>query len=311
MTDPGTYQRKFKETDIFLDTSLVMFALGYAGEPRKWPVIELIDLLKMHGAHIKIFRHSLEEIIGILSACAECIRSNQLQDSYGPSIEYFIEKGYSEVDIMMFIENLGADLLNLNILIVDKPPYIEYEHVIDEKAYSEYLSSKIDYSKERPLERDKDSITAILRLRRGEVFIAIEECKAIFVTTNRDLAYSTRGYSEFNYQTGTAPLAVTDYEITNLIWLKDPITASGLPRKRLIADCYAAIQPNDALWAKYLKAIDQLEKQNKITSDQYFILRHSIQAKSELMDCTFGEEKVFSDGTIRNPCLCRRKASRR
>lgn len=298
LTEPGTYQRKFKNTRVFFDTSLVIFALGYAGEPRKWPVIELIDLLKNYGAQLEVFRHSLDEIIGILSACAEVIRRRRFEDSYGPSIEYFIENGFSETDVMMFIENLEFDLANLGLAVVDKPPYDEYENVIDEEAYCEYLKEHIAYSKERPLERDKDSIAAVLRFRRGQTYISIEECRALFVTSNTNLAYSTRDYPDFNFQAGTASLAITDYELTNLVWLKDPSLSPNLPRRRLIAASYASIQPSDSLWTKYLQTIKSLENNRKISSDQYYILRHSIQAKSELMEKTRGNEKVFTEGTV-------------
>jgi len=299
-TDPSNYARKFKNTVVYFDSPLAIYALGYTGESRKSPITELIKLLQSNNAQIKIFRHSLDEIIGILSACAERIRHKQFQHSYGPSIEYFIEKGYSEVDVMMFVENLETNLASLGIAVVEKPLYSDYKLVIDEQNYSEYLKGVIDYSPDRPLplERDKDSIASILRLRRGEVFIPIEECVAVFVTSNRDLAHSSRKYSEFNYQYGTAPLALTDYELTNLVWLKDPSIAANYPRRRLIADSLASVQPAEFLWQKYLAAIDNLEKQQKITSEQYFILRHSIQAKSELMEYIQGDEKVFTEGTV-------------
>lgn len=82
------------------------------------------------------------------------------------------------------------------------------------------------------------------------------------------------------------------------MWLKNPAAASNLPRRRIMADSYAATQPSDLLWPKYLATIDQLEKKNKITPEQYFVLRHSIQAKSELMEKTLGDEKILTDATV-------------
>jgi hypothetical protein len=298
--DPSNYARKFKNTTIYLDAPLAIFALGYAGEARRSPVIELLKLLIAHKAQIKMFHHSLEEIIGILSACADKIGTKQYKRSYGPSIEYFIENGYTEVDVMMFIENLESDLGELSVTTVEKPPYSDYKTVIDEEKYAEHLKEVIGYSPDKPLplERDKDSITSILRLRHGEVFIHVEECIALFVTFNRSLAHSARRYADFNFQYGTVPLALTDYELTNLVWLKDPTVAENYPRRRLIADSLASVQPTEALWQKYLTTIDSLEKNKKISSEQYFVLRHSIQAKSELMECTQGEERAFTEGTV-------------
>ncbi|GAH51694.1 unnamed protein product, partial [marine sediment metagenome] len=101
-------------------------------------------------------------------------------------------------------------------------------------------------------------------------FISIEECQAIFVTSNLELTYSARDYPDFNFREGTASLVVTDYELTNLVWLKDPSLSPNLPRRRLIADSYASVQPSDTLWAKYLRTIEHLEENGKISSDQYF-----------------------------------------
>lgn len=298
MTDPSTYLRRFRNTFVFLDTSIVIYALGYTGEPRKWPSLELIELLRKNGAELRIFRHSLDEAIGILTACAERIGRKQFRDSYGPSIEYFIERGYSETDVMMFVENIESDLAHLGVLVEDKPAYSEHRYVIGEEAFLNYLKGQIKYSRDKAAERDKDSIAAIVRLRRGATFVQIEECRAIFVTSNSGLAIATRNFDEFRYQLGTAPLGLTDYEMTNLVWLKSPTLAPDLPRKRLIADCFAATQPDESLWTKYLKAIGHLEQQKRINADQYFVLRHSIQARSELMERTLGDETAFSEGTV-------------
>ena len=88
---------------------------------------------------MRVFRHSLDEAVGILTACAERIRRRQFRDSYGPSIEYFIEKGYSETDVMMFIQNMEADLAELEVFVQDKPAYSEYEHIIGETEFVKYL----------------------------------------------------------------------------------------------------------------------------------------------------------------------------
>jgi hypothetical protein len=298
LSEPGLYQRRFKNTTIYLDAPLIIFALGYTGEPRKWPVTELILLLKNYGAQLKIFRHSFDEIVGILSACSEIIRRGQFKDSYGPSMEYFIQTGYSETDIMMFIANLESDLLNLGISVVDKPPYEDFEISINEEEFCIYLKDRVSYSKDPPLERDKDSITAVLRLRRGQAYVSYEECQALFVTSNLSLAYCARDYPDYNYQVGTVPLVLTDYELTNLVWLKNPSLSPNLPRRRIIADSYASIQPTDSLWSKYLGTIERFKKDSKISTDQYFVLRHSIQAKSELLEKTRNDERVFTEGTV-------------
>ncbi len=99
--------------------------------------------------------------------------------------------GFSPSDIEIFIVNLESDLLNTRIEVVDKPPYIP-EYVIDEPKLLEILEEKIPYHSPFAAQRDVDSVAAIMRLRKGGDFFFIEECKALFVTTNNALVSSCR-----------------------------------------------------------------------------------------------------------------------
>ena len=298
LTEPGSFQRNFVNTVIYLDAPLVIYALGYAGAPREKPIIELIELIRQYHGSIKVFKHSLEEIIGILNACANKIRRNDLDDVYGPSMEFFIIEGFSETDILMLIQNLIPNLASMGIEVVDKPTYDDYSNVIGEEDFISYIKERIPYKDDTPVERDKDSIAAMHRIRKGQNYFIIEECKALFITLNTSLAYCARTYPDFNTTVGSVPLVMTDYELTNLLWLKNPSICPTLPRRIIIADSYAAVQPSNRLWARYLKSIEKLEEEDKIDKDQYFLLRYSIQARSELMDRTRGDESVFSDGTV-------------
>jgi hypothetical protein len=61
--------RKFNQTEVYLDTTFLIYALGYAGEARQEPCIELLELLYETGAHLRCFRHTYEEIREVLDAC--------------------------------------------------------------------------------------------------------------------------------------------------------------------------------------------------------------------------------------------------
>jgi hypothetical protein len=77
-----------------------------------------------------------------------------------------------------------------------------------------------------------------------------------------------------------------------------PMQAPELPRKRIIAACYAANQPDESLWQRYLAEVHRLRKEETVSSDDYFLLRHSLQARAALMDLTLGEEAAFAIGTV-------------
>jgi hypothetical protein len=83
-----------------------------------------------------------------------------------------------------------------------------------------------------------------------------------------------------------------------VLWLKRPTVAPDLPRKRIIADCYAATRPTERLWRLYLQEIDKLRQRDEVTSDEYYMLRNSMAAESALMEATIGQEEGFTQGTV-------------
>jgi hypothetical protein len=298
LPDPNQASRKFHRTEVYLDTSFLMFALGHAGQARRDPCSELLQLLYETGADLRCFRHTVEEIKGILDACASRLARGQSREAYGPSIGYFLAKGFTASDIELLSIRLEEDLEKLRIRVVDKPSYTPTEYVIDEQALSETLANNMSYGNPQALSRDVDSISAIMRLRNGRQFFAIEQCRALFVTMNRDLARESRKFYYREADFHTVCPCLTDGILTNLLWLKNPTKAPDLPRKRIIADCYAAMQPNTRLWIRYLEEIDKLEQDERVNEDEYYLLRYSLEAKSALMELTYGEEEEFTQGTV-------------
>lgn len=296
LPNPSQAIQKFKGTEIYLDTTFLIYALGYAGKVRQDPCSELLHLLSESKAILRCFRPTADEIIGILESCKRRIASRKnLYDSYG-TIEHFLQNNTSPTDIHMYILELEKNLRKLNISVVETPPYKE-RYSINEKKLREMFST-ISYNNEDAREHDIKAISAIIRLRHGDYTNQIENCRALFVSTNVTLGrIANRFFSEEYSKTAVAPVML-DHELTYRLWLKKPTNAPNLPRKRIIADCFASIQPTERLWSNYLNEIDKLKGNNKLSNDDYFLLRYSLEAKSAIMDMTYGSETVFTEGTI-------------
>lgn len=112
------------------------------------------------------------------------------------------------------------------------------------------------------------------------------------------LAQATRAFFQKDSPTGAIAFCITDYALGNLLWLKNPAKAPELPRRRLIADAYAAMRPPATLWKVYLAEIAHLEETGKVSSDEYYMLRYSLAARAALMDLTHGNLEAFSEGTV-------------
>jgi len=57
------------------------------------------------------------------------------------------------------------------------------------------------------------------------------------------------------------------------------------------------MEPGDRLWHKYLDKVKQLRERGDISEDEYYLLRETQVARTELADSTMGDEDVFVEGT--------------
>jgi hypothetical protein len=297
LPDPNRTAQKFKKTYVYLDTSLLIYALGHAGEARQAPCLELVNLLYEAGAELRCFAHTLDEMRSILIACALRMETNKLADAYGPTIEYFIEKGLQASDVRLRAEKLERDLNALRVKVVEKPA-LEKELMIDEQGLADAIEAEHKYVNKNALWRDVSSISSVIQLRRGHETQLVEECRALFVTTNNLLVVAAKAFQKSVSHGDSVPPVMTDHALTNILWLKLPLAAPDLPRKRLIAASFAAAQPDDQLWDQYLSAIQKLKDDKTVSEDDYFLLRHSLQARAALMQVTLGDEDSFAAGTV-------------
>lgn len=300
LPNPTTIDREFNEIEIYFDTTFLINSLGYAGDARKEPCVELLQLLYETAANLNCFRHTFDEIKGILDACASRIEKGQTKYSYGSTIEYFLTTGATASDIRLYSLKLKENLSKLGIKISNKPDYV-HEYVPNEDEMSNIIDGVINYQNPNALARDVDSISSVLRLRMDKEYYRVEDCKALFVITNY-LLFKASCYYYYNYKKGAqnsiAP-CLTDYTLTNLLWLKKPTKAPELPRKRIIADTYAATHLDEKLMNRYFREINKLERSQKISADDVFLLRYEMGAKCALMQLTLGEEEGFTEGTVK------------
>lgn len=294
----GSAGKRFHDTEVYLDTPFLIKALGYEGGSQAAPCLELLELLEDTGAALRCFSHTRDEISGVLEWCAGQLEANGSNGAADRNVlRTFRSEGLKATDIMRRSNNLERDLNKLSIRIVDKPEH-ERTHQIDEETLRVELEKNVPYNRTQPVLRDIDSISAIVRLRKDKKSKNVEECGAVFVTTNSKLAsFASRYFSEGAGDRSITP-CLTDYALTNILWLKRPTAKPDLPSKRIIADCYAATRPTEELWRQYLQEIGKLKQENEIDATEYFMLRNSTLAESALADATMGQEEGFTEGTV-------------
>lgn len=301
LPDLGNARRRFRHTSVYFDTPLILRALGYEGHARQAACIELFDLLKEVGAYVCCFRHTRNEVHSVLYACKMALaEADSTRVPYGAAFHHFSRLRFTPADLELEMAMLDKNIEKLGVRIEEKPEYVD-KYQVDESRLEETLGALVNYppGRERARMHDVDCLSAVFRLRKGQSYYSMEECHSLFVTPNSSVCQvNTEFFVGGNYvNQGSAPIAVTDYALTNILWLKRPMSAPTLPRKYIIAECYAAMEPGERLWHKYLDKVKQLKERGDISEDEYYLLRETQLARTQLTEITMGDEDVFIEGT--------------
>lgn len=294
--------RRFRSTRVFFDTTFLLRALGFEGPSLQAPNLELLNLLYDAGADLRCFEHTRQEMRGVLLASAATLAvpvSQRYITGHHETFEYFIKQGFKPSDIALLAENLRSILEAQRVTIEEKPDY-NPRLVIDETRLEQVISAEYHGGRREAILHDVDCLSAIFRLRKGRFADDVETCRAIFVTTNVALERASRQFFADGYGIGPSRIGVCilDYPLTTMMWLKAPLRAPDLPRHRIVADCYIALNPPDDIWRRYLDEVNRLKARGSVSDDDYFILRFSLEARTELMDTTRGDLDAFAEGTV-------------
>ena len=299
LPDIGKTRRHFSGLTVYLDTQLILRALGLEGARFRTASVELLDLLYRLNVNLACFSITFDELTRILGAAQHALRDprhNANQNLFAV-YEHLAATGYRASDVEMLIANLEKHLGRLHIR-VREPPMHTTSLGLNERRLDELVVQSMPKQRHDAKRHDVDCITAIHRLRQGRQFLDIESCKYLFVTTNTALARAASEFLSQEHDRSSTPLCVSEHTMATLAWVKSPEVASDLSSHRFIADSYAALNPGNDLWRKYCDEIVKLQTIGGITEEDYHVLRFSMVARSALVDATLGNPDAFGTGTV-------------
>lgn len=302
------FDTKLRGVYFYFDTRFILRLLGIEGDKRQTAYIDFLNSIKEQGGKLLCFRHNQDELMAILENCLKWIDKPNIDFlRAGSALNFFIQEGYKQSDIEDFINKVVNTLTQHSINIVDTPHSLKYqEYQIDEgklkevivSTYKETMPGFQEKEVEFTILRDINSISAIYKLRKGGTPKNIREAGHVFVTTNSGLANANRKFElslpDYTY---ALPGCLTDVFVGTAIWLQSPAKISILNEKKLIADCYAALQPSNLLIKKLVIEADKLKKLGTVTDEEYYLLRSSRVARELLSVKTMGDPDNFTDRT--------------
>jgi len=295
-----------KNLNLYLDTGLILHLLGVEGEEIQSAYSKFLDELKDQGANLFVFRHTHEEVMGILQTCRYWI-DNPNYDSLKarPVLRYFKAQNYRESDVQMFINKVDNILDGHGIKQINTPDPNIYRYQIDEEKLKSFIADAYRVGdpyelleKEHIIQRDIQSISAVYKLREGKKPQNIRQAGHIFITTNSTLAYVNKIFEEEEYgQDFYIPSCTTDTFVGTLIWLRNPQKVMEINERKVITDIYAALQPSKELLERYITELEKLKENKTITEDDYLLLRDSQVATKLLTEETLGDPDKFTAKT--------------
>ena len=282
---------------VYIDTPIALRVLGYAEEYYQAPAREMVELLEAQGATFKIFDHTLREIEGVLANAAESYRRARPAETPGDVVDFFASEEMTFSDVEAMIATLGDRLARHRIEVENAPGQTE-DLAVDETTLEQRLSKEVGYRRREPLLRDVDSLTGIHRIRDGQPRQRIERSDAVLVTSNLPLCRVAHGFFKEAQGRAGFPLCILDSRLASLAWLMNPTQGADLPRKQIIATAYAALNPPEAVWRKYLAEVRRLAERGDLTDEQVVLLIFSAEARFALLDSTDGNPDAFTEGTV-------------
>ncbi|TRZ53401.1 hypothetical protein D4S03_01845 [bacterium] len=210
-------------------------------------------------------------------------------------------------------------LKDLKINITQAPDLNDKEiqrFQMDEKGFYELIVNTYklrnpyfdESDKDFTLYQDVKSISAVNNLRRGQKPLKLSDARHIFITSNSTLAFASRQYEykdadQNNGDLGRTyffiPTAMTDIFIGTLLWgQSSSIAINSINQKKLISNCFAAMQPTKQLLKKYIEAAEREYQKGTVTEDEYTLLKVSRMARNLLAEETLNDPDLFTERTI-------------
>jgi len=310
LVSPGVKAVKgsLRRLEIFLDTGFILRLLGIGGSQRADAYGALLVDFRRRGARLRVFHATHDEAIGILEGAKKHIDS----PAYNPArasaaLRYFVAESYSRSDVQLFISSFEDRLNRFDITVEPNvSPQIFQDHQIDEEMLFKTIATTYEASRSyfdevemaHTLNRDSHVLGMIYRLRRGRRPRRLRDAGVLFVTTNSSLAIAVNKFETVDQDSVRIPACLTDVFVGTILWLDSPAQTALVNRRRLIADCYAALKPDRMLLRRFVAEVDSLRKKGDLSDDAYFLMRTDTVAQNLLMKKTLSDPDAVTTKTV-------------
>lgn len=278
------YDIKFFENTIYyLDTKIVLFLLGYYGDYFKKEYIDFVTSLKSVGVRVYVTDYVVNEIESILRSCEKYVDSDLYRYEMSFDIlRLFRKKSLTSKDVNEMIIRLEKNIFECGVEIENTPAdfpsssmftgYYKELYEAIQNVYGYFERDEFGNEYRAALETDLRSIIYAYNKRNNNSITSIRSAKVFFVTTNRSLVRATNKFHEEKYKKTISPIATDDFIGVLLL---GTTSNQSMPKIKILAFCNECFDLGDEIRSNYIKKIEELKLNNKITNDELFILKNS------------------------------------
>jgi hypothetical protein len=262
--------QKFRGTDFYVDTKLLLRALGYSWQLEVDAAKELLNLITVeYEGNICVFEHTVGEIKGALAGASESLkRGEQIFDL---ELRTYAElKKCNAFDFDLYSVTVRDNIEKVLKFRIQPPVNWSNEdavkHNLDWQALSGHISDKHPNWKKRAVYNDISSVNYINILRKGDYTVKFGGKKRlpVFITSNTALVSEIRQYiGDAEWSVDALPI-ISDSAMICRLWLPKAQILTAVPALTLARDAFAAQQANGAFYEKVKTAAKELREKHNV-----------------------------------------------
>lgn len=271
-------KRKFDGLTAYLDTKVLLGALGYEGEASHSSAMLFLETARGAGISLAAFEGTLQEIRRILDVYVDRLGTSAgvrslLQTDVS---RHFLKSRYTPADIIQMRALMANQVQRLGVRVVEYPTHVA-DYTEDEMSLANCLRDKRD--NDRPWEHSRDvlrdhrvshdvnAVAAVMTLRKGRNSRTLDDARAVFVTKSSAVLRQVVGWFQAQGRSGVPPV-VHQFWLSSVLWLKGRQVSSDAMLGELVALCQGALLPRASTWQRFSERLADLVESGDLDSDE-------------------------------------------
>lgn len=278
---------------VFVDAPLALAALNLADEEEYEFIHLLFNDLRNMGASLRIFLRSIEEIERIIFSIIKKQREGEyVHGTIGTRLR---TDSLAMTRLLEISKSLEEKLMEISIGVVNfDEEYSELYKFFPVQKETDLVSRIRIFRELTARETDARTLANVMRLvmsvpKKSNVFAS----NAIFLTKNAAVVRQGMAYfsKEHMLSDEQAPPFITDRYMAGLLFVAQGGRGEDIPRRKLIANCAAAVAPRQDVVTRMMSVLEQVDE---ASAPELEALMTEKRCSYYLMESSLGDADIIT-----------------